>query len=311
MENQTTVSELTLLGLSYLPKLEHQVFVMFLLAYLATLSGNLLIMVLILTDKHLHTPMYFLLGNLACVDVCYSQVTGPRMLLDFYSTKKIISYQSCLTQAFFFMCFARCECYLLVVMSYDRYVAVCHPLHYIQTMSWNRCTHLIILILALGSSYSLVEILFTLRLTFCGPSTIHNFFCDLPQLLTLSCTDTFPNMLLLFVLGGIISFSAFFATFLPYVYIFYTVHRIQTKNIKLKALSTCTSHLTVVCIFYGTLCFAYLHPHSRYFDADIVVAVVYAAILPLLNPIIYSLRNGEIRSALGRMKKKCFLKTSK
>eukprot|EP00079_Xenopus_tropicalis_P013049 XP_002940810.2 PREDICTED: olfactory receptor 1009-like [Xenopus tropicalis] len=303
MENQT-VSEFTLLGLSYLPELKHQVFVMFLLIYFMTLCGNLLIVVLIFTDNHLHTPMHLFLGHLAGVDICYSQVTCPRMLLDFYSEKKTISYSSCLTQAFFFMCFARCECYLLAVMSYDRYVAVCQPLHYLHIMSWKRCTQLITVVWALGSSYSLMEILFTLRLTFCGPSTIHNFFCDLPQLLTLSCTDTSLNMLLLFVLGGIISFCAFFTTFLPYVYIFYTVHRIQTKNIKLKAFSTCTSHLTVVCIFYGTLCFAYLHPHSRYFDADIVVAVVYAAILPLLNPIIYSLRNGEIQSALGRIKKK-------
>ncbi|OCT64616.1 olfactory receptor 1009 [Xenopus laevis] len=306
MENQTTVSEFTLLGFSYLPKLEHQVFFMFLLIYLTSLSGNLLIMILILTDNHLHTPMYFFLGNLACVDICYSQVTGPRMLLDFYSKKKIISYRSCLSQAFFFMCFASYECFLLVVMSYDRYVAVCQPLHYVKIMSWKNCTKLIIVVWALGSSYSLVEILLTLRLTFCGPYTIHNFFCDLPQLLNVSCTDTFINMQVLFVLGGLISISASSTTFLPYVSIFYTVHKIQTKNIKLKAFSTCSSHLTVICIFYGTLCFAYLHPHSRHFDADIVVAVVYTAILPLLNPIIYSLRNGEIRSALGRIKKKYF-----
>ncbi|OCT64614.1 olfactory receptor 1496 [Xenopus laevis] len=302
MDNQTIVTEFTLLGLSHLSKFEHQLFPMFLLTYLLTLNGNMLILVLILTNNHLHTPMYIFLGNLAFVDICYSQVTGPQMLLEFYSKKKVISYGSCLTQAFFFMCFVSCECFLLVVMSYDRYVAVCQPLQYIQIMSWRRCVQLINLIWALGSSYSLVHILFTLRLTFCGPNTIHNFFCDLPQLLTLSCTDTFPNILLLFLLGGLFTSIAFFITLLPYAYIYYTVHRIRTKNTTFKAFSTCTSHLTVVCIFYGTLCFAYLRPHSTYFDADLVVAVVYAVVSPLLNPIIYSLRNGEIKNALRRVK---------
>ncbi|OCT64613.1 hypothetical protein XELAEV_18045712mg [Xenopus laevis] len=262
MENLTVVSEFTLQGLSFLPELQHQLFSVFFLMYLMTLIGNVLILVLIITDNHLHTPMYFFLGHLACVDICYSQVTGPRMLLDFYSKKKIISYRSCLTQAIFFMVFGSYECFLLAVMSYDRYVAVCQALQYIQIMSWKTCTQLIIVVWFLGSSYSLVHMLFMLRLIFCGQSTIYNFFCDVPQLLALSCTDTFPNMLLLFVLGGFLALIAFLCTFLPYVYIFHTVQRMETKNTKLKVFSTCTSHLTVVCIFYGTLCFAYFHLNS-------------------------------------------------
>ncbi|KAM4651981.1 olfactory receptor 1G1-like [Discoglossus pictus] len=265
-----------------------------------TLSGNLLILLLIFTNSHLHTPMYFFLGNLACVDICYSQVTGPRMLSDFYSSSKTVSFPFCLTQFYFFMCFGSCECYLLVVMSYDRYVAICHPLHYVQIMNKKYCAHLAIGAWALGSLNSLVHTLCTLRLTFCGPNVINSFFCDLPQLFQLSCTDTFPNMLVMFLVGGSMTTGAFVATFLPYIYIFKTVQRIPTKKTKHKAFSTCTSHLAVVCLFYSTLCFTYFCPSSEDSHADLMASVVYAVISPLLNPIIYSLRSEEIRKAIRR-----------
>ncbi|KAM4608091.1 olfactory receptor 1G1-like [Discoglossus pictus] len=265
-----------------------------------TLTGNLLILLLVITDSHLHTPMYFFLGNLACIDICYSQVTGPRMLSNFYSTSKMVSFPLCLTQVFFFMCFACNECFVLAVMSYDRYVAICHPLHYINIMETKVCVQLALGVWGIGVLYSLIHTLGTLRLEFCGPNIIHSFFCDLPLMLQLSCTDIFLNMMMMFVLGGGIACTAVIATFLTYVYIFNTVQRIRIKKTKLKTFSTCTPHLAAVSIYYGTICSTYLRPTTKYLKTDIAVSVVYAVISPLLNPIIYSLRNEEIRRAFRR-----------
>ncbi|KAM4651155.1 olfactory receptor 5V1-like [Discoglossus pictus] len=267
-----------------------------------TLTGNILIIFLALTDSQLHTPMYLFLGNLAFLDMSYSSVTAPRMLFDFFNKNKTISFPACITQVFFFIYFASAELFLLAAMSFDRYIAICLPLHYTQIMSRKFCTQLITVIWLLGLVYSLVHTLCSLRLTYCGPNTVHNFFCDLPHLFQLSCTDTLVNIVVIFIVGGILGIGAFAITFVPYVHIFSTVFGIQTNKGKMKAFSTCTSHLTVVFIFYGSIIFIYFVPKTSYLSTvNRLVNVTYSVINPLLNPLIYSLRNKDLKVALRRV----------
>ncbi|KAE8612045.1 hypothetical protein XENTR_v10012692 [Xenopus tropicalis] len=301
MENITKVSEFTLTALSHQPHVKYFLFLVFLLIYLITSLINLLILFLSLTDAQLHTPMYFFLGNLAFLDMSYSSVTVPRMLSDFISKSTTISYPACITQMFFFIYFASAELFLLAAMSYDRYVAVCHPLHYTQIMSWKVCAQMISVVWILGLLYSLVHTLFSLRLTFCRSKIIHNFFCDLPHLFQLSCTDTFINFVVIFVVGGILGLLAFAITFLPYVHIISAVLKIKSNDGKRKAFSTCTSHITVVSIFYASIIFIYFVPTTSYlFLLNRIVSVIYSVINPLLNPLIYSLRNKDLMSACRR-----------
>ncbi|KAG8436086.1 hypothetical protein GDO86_007261 [Hymenochirus boettgeri] len=265
--NQTILSHFILLGLSDLPDIQHGLFILFLAMYLMTLAGNSLILFLILLDTHLHNPMYFFLGNLASLDISYSQVTLPNILVDFLTKKQTIEFASCIAQIFFLHFSISSELFLLAVMSYDRYTAICHPLHYVYLMH---------------SNYTLC----TFRLTFCRYNVINNLFCDLPQLLQLSCTETLTNILVMLLLGGILGFTALGATFIPYVYIFTTVRKIKaTEGIK-KAFSTCTSHLMVIFIIYAALIFTYFRPSPEdRFVYDKVVSALYAVIPPLLNPI--------------------------
>ncbi|OCT64635.1 hypothetical protein XELAEV_18045734mg [Xenopus laevis] len=201
MENQTIVYMLVLTGLSDLPYLKPPLFLVFLLIYLMTLFGNLLVFLLIFTDSHLHTPMYFFLGTLACLDISYSSVTSPGLLFDFLTGKREISVRACLTQVFFFLFCAVSELSVLAVMSYDRYIAICRPLHYMRIMSWKVCVQLVAAMLVFGLVYSLVHILFLSNLTFCSSHDLQSFFCDIPQLLEVFCSDTFINVLLIFISG--------------------------------------------------------------------------------------------------------------
>ncbi|XP_031749680.1 olfactory receptor-like protein OLF4 [Xenopus tropicalis] len=201
MENQTIEYVLVLTGLSDLPSLQLPLFLVFLLIYLITLTGNLLILLLIFTDSHLHTPMYFFLGTLACLDMGYSSTTVPRMLFDLLTDRRVISVPACITQIYFFLCFCSFETSVLAVMSYDRYIAICRPLHYMQIMKWKVCVQLVSVILVFGAVYSLLHAVFLTKLTFCRPDALQSFFCDLPQLLQISCSDTFINVLLIFVFG--------------------------------------------------------------------------------------------------------------
>ncbi|KAG8433608.1 hypothetical protein GDO86_017796 [Hymenochirus boettgeri] len=292
MENQTILNMLVLSGLSDLPSLQLPLFLVFLLVYLMTLTGNLLIVLLICTDSHLQTPMYFFLGTLACLDMGYSSVTTPRMLFDFHTQKRLISIQACITQIYFFVFFASSEIFLLAVMSYDRYVAICRPLHYTQIMHWKTCLLLVLGVLMFCVVYSLVHVLFLLKLTFCSLTPLQSFFCDLPQLLLVSCSDTFINVLLILILGVSFGVIIFTLTFSPYIIILNTIMKMQSKAMRSKAFSTCSSHLTVVFIFYGTSFFSYFHPNAKDHSAvDKVVSVFYTILTPLVNPLIYSLRN--------------------
>ncbi|XP_075688647.1 olfactory receptor 5V1-like [Rhinoderma darwinii] len=301
MKNLTDATEFILVGLSDHPHDFHLLFVVFFFIYVLTVIINVLIIVSVFTDSQLQTPMYFFLGNLAFIDVSYSSVTGPRMLYDLVTKNHSISIPACTTQVFFFIYLASAELFLLSAMSYDRYIAICHPLHYTQIMSWTVCTQMASGVWVLGFLYSLVHTLFSLRLTFCGPITIHNFFCDLPHLFQISCTDTFINIVVILIVGGSLGIGAFAITFLPYIRIFGTILRIRTIHGKLKAFSTCTSHLTVVFIFYGSIIFIYFVPTtSNLLTVNRVVSVTYSLINPLLNPLIYSIRNKDLKESLKR-----------
>ncbi|XP_018428862.1 PREDICTED: olfactory receptor 5B12-like [Nanorana parkeri] len=298
MGNRTILNELFLSGLSDIPALQLPLFLFFLLIYLLTITWNFLIISLIVSDSHLHTPMYFFLANLASLDLCCSSVTVPRMLFDLLTQRRKITITACITQVFFFMFLAPSEIFLLAVMSYDRYNAICRPLHYIQIMSWKVCVQLASIAWCLGFSYSLVHTLYALKLTFCESNIVESFFCDLPQLLQISCSDIFINILLIFILGCFLGVGSLTLTIFPYVSIFKTVLKIQVKGKSSKVFSTCSSHLTVVFIFYCSGVFNYLRPNTNnHFAADKGVSVFYAVIVPLLNPLIYSLRNQDFRAA--------------
>ncbi|XP_040211480.1 olfactory receptor 8D4-like [Rana temporaria] len=242
--------------------------------------------------------MYFFLGNLAGLDLCCSSVTGPRMLFDLHTKTRNITIMACITQVFCFISFAYSEIFLLAVMSYDRYIAICQPLHYTQIMSWKVCVQLASTVWCLGFTYSLVHTLCALRLSFCGSHIIKSFFCDLPQLFQISCSDIYMNILLIFLSGGFIGVGSLILTIFPYLYIFKTVLKMKVKGKRSKVFSTCTSHLTVVFVFYFSILFNYLRPSTNnHFAADKVVSVFYTTVVPLFNPLIYSLRNQDIRKA--------------
>ncbi|XP_073447389.1 olfactory receptor 5B12-like [Aquarana catesbeiana] len=301
MRNMTEISSFTLVGLSDHPQTMNVLFALFLLIYLMTVITNLLIFFLVLTDYHLHNPMYFFLANLAFLDMSYSSVTAPRMLFDLVTKSRSISIPACIAQVFFYLSFAASEMFLLLAMSYDRYIAICHPLHYKLMMSWRVCARMASLVWVAGFFASFVHTLFLLRLSFCRTASIHNFFCDLPRLYQITCTDTFINMVVIFVVGGGFGFGAFLLTFLPYVFIFRTILRIRSKTGKMKAFSTCSSHITVVSIFYGSLIFIYMVPASSHMvNLNKLFTVLSALINPLLNPLIYSLRNNDLIEALMR-----------
>ncbi|OCT64652.1 hypothetical protein XELAEV_18045751mg [Xenopus laevis] len=299
LQNQTVIDEFILLSFTNSQIIRHLLFPVFSLLYMMTVSVNFLIMVLIHHDFHLHTPMYFFLMNLASLDAFSSSVIIPRILVDLLTEKRIISRVACVTQIFFFLMFATAESFLLVGMSYDRYIAICLPLHYVKSMSWKICGLLASVAWSLGFSNALIHALCTHNLVFCAQNIIDSFFCDLPLLLQLSCTDIFINMLVIFFATFTLGFFAVGLTFAPYVPILQAIWRIPTKEGKRKAFSTCTSHISVVFTFYGSLFFTFLRPASIHHPiADILVPIVYTAITPILNPIIYSLRNKDLKGAL-------------
>ncbi|KAE8578600.1 hypothetical protein XENTR_v10023671 [Xenopus tropicalis] len=301
MENQTTVYTLVLAGLSDLPSLQLPLFLVFLLIYLITLTGNLLILLLIFTDSHLHTPMYFFLGTLACLDMSYSSVTVPRMLFDLLRETRFIIVPACITQVFFFLFFGASEVSVLAVMSYDRYIAICRPLHYMQIMTWKICVQFVSGVLVCSAIWSLVHTLTLTKLTFCRPKILQSFFCDLPQLLEASCSDTFINVLLVFLIGILFGIGVLGLTFYPYIPIITTVLKMTSTNTRSKAFSTCSSHLTVVSIFYTTIFFNYFRSNANdHLVEGKVASVFFAIITPSLNPVIYSLRNQELKLSLRR-----------
>ncbi|KAM8818926.1 olfactory receptor 5B3-like [Rhynchonycteris naso] len=308
MENNTEVTEFILLGLSNVPELQVPLFLVFTLIYFISVVGNLGIIILILINSHLHTPMYFFLSNLSVVDLCYSTAVTPKVMSGLLIGDKVISYNACAAQMFFFVAFAIVENFLLASMAYDRYAAVFKPLHYTTTMTTGVCARL-----AIGSYiYSFlnasVHIRDTFSLSFCMSNLVHHFFCDVPAVMALSCSDRhISEMILVFVASFNISF-ALLVILISYLFIFVTTLRMHSADGYQKALSTCTSHLTAVSIFYGTVIFMYSQPGSSHsLDSDKVASVFYAMIIPMLNPLVYSLRNKEVKTAFKKVVEKAKL----
>uniref|UniRef100_A0A8V5GEI9 Olfactory receptor n=1 Tax=Melopsittacus undulatus TaxID=13146 RepID=A0A8V5GEI9_MELUD len=267
-------------------------FVLFLLIYVTTVIGNLGIIAAVWLDSQLQTPMYFFLGHLSFLDLCYSSVVTPKMLLSLLSERKTISFAGCFLQLYFYAAFVITECYLLAGMAYDRYVAICNPLRYPILMSKKVCVSLLAGSYAVGLFHSAIFTGFALRLSFCGPNVIDHFFCDGPPLSKLACSDTSLNQMLLFAFGGFNKVTTISIILISYGHILFTV--LRTGSVVGKAFGTCASHLMVVTIFYGTLIFMYLRPSSSYsLGRDKIVSVFYTMVTPMLNPFIYSLRNKE------------------
>lgn len=299
IQNWTSVTEFVLVGLSNNPETEQVLFAIFLVIYLLILAGNVLIMITIMLDQNLHTPMYFFLSNLSFIDICHSTVTVPKMLADFLSTEKTISFGGCVAQMFFLHLFACTEIFLLTVMAYDRYVAICNPMHYLSVMNHKVCLLLAGTIWVGGTIHSLALIGMTIRLPYCGPKVVDNFFCDVPPVIKLACTDTYVIEVLIVSNSGLISVVCFVVLVVSYSVILVSL-RTRLVAGQHKALSTCAAHLTVVTLFLGHCIFIYSRP-STSFAEDKVVSVFFTAVTPLLNPIIYTLRNEDMKRALNKL----------
>nr|XP_033818384.1 olfactory receptor 1G1-like [Geotrypetes seraphini] len=304
-ENQTTVSEFLLLGLTDHAALKGPLFGVFLVMYLMNVLANGTMISLICVNTKLHSPMYFFLCNLSFVDMCFTSVTVPKMLSHLLSDKNTISYSECIIQLYFFVVFIGSECVLLSIMAYDRYVAICNPLHYVIIMNKKLCLSLAAASWIINFLDALLHTLLIVRLSFCDSNKIQHFFCDLTPLMKLSCTDTSINELVIFTEGSVQSIVPFVIILVSYIRIIITITKIQSTGGRLKAFSTCSSHLTVVLLFYGTLLFMYFRPSSSYsLEKDKIASVVYNVVSPMLNPFIYSLRNRDVKAALKKALKR-------
>nr|XP_003474425.1 olfactory receptor 12-like [Cavia porcellus] len=280
-------------------------FAVFLALYTVTIVGNLTMIVVITLDARLHSPMYFFLKNLSFLDLCYSSVIAPKALANFFSSSKLISFAGCATQLWFFPMFGTTETFLLAVMAYDRFMAICSPLRYPVTMSSMMCACLVLGSYCGGFLNSTVQTSLTFRLPFCSSNRINHFFCDVSPLLQLTCADTSVNDLLLFSLCGFIIVSTTVAVLLSYGYITVTILRMRSGSRRLKVFSTCGSHLTAVSLFYGTLFAVYAQPGAvESMEQGKVVSIFYTQVIPMLNPLIYSLRNQDVKDALRRLRQR-------
>ncbi|XP_077346495.1 olfactory receptor 13C3-like [Lithobates pipiens] len=299
-QNQSTVIEFILLGLSVDPFAQMLLFHIFLIVYMTTLTGNLLLILAVRTDKHLHTSMYFFLSSLSFLDICYTSSIVPKMLVNFLSPKKSISFTGCAVQFFFSLFLGSTECMLLAFMAYDRYVAICIPLHYNMIMNTMASFWMICISWLSGCIISSIDTYLTFRLIFCGPNIINHFFCELPLLLRLSCSDISTVNILKLVGTAIFLFIPLSLILFSYIRIITAVMTIHLG--KSKAFSTCISHLVVVVIFYGSAMFMYGRPeHLVTEDTDKKVSVFYTVITPMMNPLIYSLRNKDVQKAMMQL----------
>ncbi|XP_063145123.1 olfactory receptor 5M5-like [Candoia aspera] len=304
-QNQTQVTGFTFSGFTDHPELQVVLFNVFLVIYIITLSANLGMILLIKMDPQLQTPMYFFLSHLAFLDASYSTSVTPKAMADFLAEKKSISWTGCVIQFFMFVALVTTELFLLSVMAYDRYVAICHPLLYSTIMSKKSCVSLVVGIYGYGFVNSMIQTSLTFQLSFCGPNLINHFYCNDPPLLALSCSDTRPKEIQLFALSAINLTGSLFTVIISYIYILNAIFGKHSTSRRHKAFSTCASHLIAIVIFYGTLFFMYVQPSSsHYLNYDKVISVFYAVVIPMLNPLIYVLRNKEVKGALRRMKVK-------
>ncbi|XP_051822192.1 olfactory receptor 5F1-like [Antechinus flavipes] len=298
-KNHTIVTHFIFLGLTDSPELQVILFVVFLMMYTLTMVGNAGLITLIKIDSKLHTPMYFFLTNLSFNDIFYSSTITPKMLVDLLSERKVISFTGCFLQMYIFIALATTECILFGLMAYDRYVAICNPLLYSVIMSRTVCLKMAMGAFTAGFLNSVIHTSYISSLSYCGSNVIHHFFCDSPPILKLSCSDTEMNETIIFICAGINMLGTFLIILSSYVYIFFAIQRLHSVEGKRKAFSTCASHLTAIALCYGTGFVTYLSPNSNYSPTQgKVISVFYTVVIPMLNPLIYSLRNEEVKKAL-------------
>lgn len=301
ISNQTSVTEFILMGFSNYPELQVPLFVIFFLVYTIALTGNVLIILVTTVDPALHSPMYFFLRNLSSLDICFNSVIVPKLLANLILQKKTISYIGCFTQLYFFFFFGTVECCLLAAMAYDRYVAICNPLRYPEVMNRKVCFQLALASWVLGFPNSTVCTITVFSVSYCGPNTVNHFFCDSPPLLELACADTYIVQIVALTTTVIFIVFPFLIILFTYVCIIITILRMPSAEGRQKAFSTCSSHLLVVTLFYGTAISTYFNPKSKYSpDTKKFLSLSYTVISPMLNPIIYSLRNKEVKAAMKR-----------
>ena len=303
MPNQTSVTEFLLLGVTDIQELQPLLFVLFLAIYLVIVAGNGAILMVVISEPRLHSPMYFFLGNLSCLDICYSTVTLPKMLGNFLSSHKAISFWGCISQLHFFHFLGSTEALLLAVMAFDRFVAICKPLRYTLIMNPQVCAQMAVTVWIIGFLYALLHSIMTSHLNFCGSNHIHHFFCDIKPLLKLACGNIELNQWLLNTVTGTIAMGPFFLTLLSYGYIItHLSFKTHSCSMLHKALSTCASHFMVVVLFFAPVVFTYIRPTSgSSMDQDRIIAIMYSVVTPVLNPLIYTLRNKQVKGALRRV----------
>uniref|UniRef100_A0A8D2F4A4 Olfactory receptor n=1 Tax=Theropithecus gelada TaxID=9565 RepID=A0A8D2F4A4_THEGE len=299
--NNSIVTEFIFLGLSDSQELQIFLFVLFLVFYGGIVFGNLLIVITVVSDSHLHSPMYFLLANLSVIDLSLSSVTAPKMITDFFSQRKAISFKGCLVQIFLLHFFGGSELVILIAMGFDRYVAICRPLHYTTIMCGSAFVGIMAVAWGTGFLHSVSQLAFAVHLPFCGPNEVDSFYCDLPRVIKLACTDTYKLDIMVIANSGVLTVCSFVLLIISYTIILMTIqHRPSDRSSK--ALSTLTAHITVVLLFFGPCVFIYAWPFPIK-SLDKFLAVFYSVITPLLNPIIYTLRNKDMKTAIRRLRK--------
>nr|XP_004670186.1 olfactory receptor 4K2-like [Jaculus jaculus] len=296
--NYSRVSEFVLLGLTDSPELQIFFFVVFSIFYSMTMFGNCLILLTVLSTSHLHSPMFFLLSNLSLIDMCLSSFATPKTIVDFFEQRKTISFEGCVSQIFFLHLFTGTEIVLLISMSFDRYIAICKPLHYSTIMSQRVCVGLVVTSWAVGFLHTISQLVFTLYLPFCGPNVIDNFFCDLPLVIQLACIDIYILGIFMISTSGVIALVSFLLLLTSYIIVLITI-RDHSSVGSSKALSTCTAHFIVVLMFFGPCIFIYVWPFTNCL-VDKILSVFYTIFTPFLNPLIYTLRNQEVKAAVRK-----------
>ncbi|XP_062947731.1 olfactory receptor 4K2-like [Cynocephalus volans] len=296
--NHSRVSEFVLLGLTDSPEFQIFFFVVFSIFYLMTMLGNCLIFLTILSTSHLHSPMYFLLSNLSLIDMCLSSFATPKMITDFFAQRKTISFEGCISQIFFLHLFTGTEIVLLISMSFDRYIAICKPLHYSTIMSPRVCVGLVVTSWTVGFLHTMSQLAFTLYLPFCGPNVVDSFFCDLPLVIQLACIDIYVLGIFMISTSGVIALISLLLLFTSYIIVLITLRGLSPTGSS-KALSTCTAHFIVVLMFFGPCIIIYVWPFTN-FLVDKILSVFYTIFTPFLNPLVYTLRNEEMKTAVKK-----------
>ncbi|XP_074088133.1 olfactory receptor 4F6-like [Macrotis lagotis] len=297
--NESVVYEFVLLGLGNSQEIQVLLFLFFSVFFVASMLGNLLIVLTVITDTRLHSPMYILLANLSIIDTCVCSIATPKMISDLFKNRKVISWNGCITQIFFIHTALGTEMVLLIVMAFDRFIAICKPLHYLTIMSLRRCFWLLMVSWIIGIIHSLMQLAFVINLPFCGPNKVDSFYCDLPRFIKLACMDTYRLEFMVTANSGFISMGTFFILMVSYTFILVTVRK-HSSGGSSKALSTLSAHITVVIFFFGPCIIVYVWPFPT-LPIDKFLAIFYALITPVMNPVIYTFRNKEMKVAMRKL----------